>query len=245
MTGGDVKATGAVTATAGYNRRVYRYDPMTGNLSYSKGMEFILVNPDNDSHQINYVSQQAYFAAGMVSMVSNISSTYTVYLYGPNSYVGPGESVIMTYDADYPGTWRILFNGQTSLRKVSGVTFASVTTTGGISATSGRVNAKIINGAVSALTNSSTISCDMNTGNVFTLSTTTAVGNVQINATNGVAGQRATFIITDDATGGHVVTFGTNFKSNGTLTGTASKTATVDFVYNGTNWYEVSRTTGL
>lgn len=71
------------------------------------------------------------------------------------------------------------------------------------------------------------------------------MGNVQINATGGTAGQTVTFIITDDATGGHVVTFGTNFKPNGTLTGTANKTATVQFVYNGTYWYEVSRTTGL
>jgi hypothetical protein len=41
------------------------------------------------------------------------------------------------------------------------------------------------------------------------------------------------------------VTFNTNFKPNGTLTGTISKTATVDFVYDGTNWYETSRITGL
>jgi hypothetical protein len=109
----------------------------------------------------------------------------------------------------------------------------------------GKASAKTINGAVSALTNSSTISCTMDNGNVFTLSTTTAVGNVQINATGGTAGQRATFIITDDATGGHVVTFGTNFKPSGTLTGIANKSATVDFVYNGTNWYEISRLTGL
>ena len=58
-------------------------------------------------------------------------------------------------------------------------------------------------------------------------------------------GQRATFIITDDSVGGHVVTFGINFKPNGTWAGTADKTATVDFAYDGTNWCEVSRTTGL
>ena len=82
----------------------------------------------------------------------------------------------------------------------------------------------------------------MDSGNVFTLTTT---GNCTINASNGVAGQRTTFIITDDATGGHVVTYGTNFEASGTLTGTADKTATIDFVYDGANWYEVSRTSGL
>lgn len=99
-----------------------------------------------------------------------------------------------------------------------------------------------IAGTVVALTYGATIAADMDDGNVFTIATT---GNCTINASNGAAGQRATFIITDDATGGRVVTFGTNFKSSGTLTGTASKIATVDFVYDGTNWCEVSRTTGL
>jgi len=107
---------------------------------------------------------------------------------------------------------------------------------------SGRVSGKTLNGAVKSLTYAATISADMDEGNVFTLTTT---GDCQINASNGAAGQRATFIITDDAIGGHVVTFGTNFKPSGTLVGTANQTATVDFAYDGTNWYEVSRTTGL
>ncbi len=96
-----------------------------------------------------------------------------------------------------------------------------------------------MSGEVIALSFADPIACDMDAGTVFTLTTT---ADCTINASNGTAGQRTTFIITDDATGGHVVTFGTNFKPNGTLTGTAGKTATADFVYDGTIWYEVSRT---
>ena len=106
----------------------------------------------------------------------------------------------------------------------------------------GRASAPVLNGGIKALSYGATIAADMDDGNVFTLATT---GNCTINASNGSAGQGATFIITDDATGGCVVTFGTNFKPIGTLTGTADKIATVDFAYDGTNWYEVSRITGL
>ena len=96
---------------------------------------------------------------------------------------------------------------------------------------------KGINGAVVPLTNASTISCDMSLGNVFTLSTTTAVGNVIVNATNGTTGQRGSFIITDDATGGHTVTFNTGFQAGKVITGIASTVQIVEFVYNGSTWY--------
>jgi hypothetical protein len=43
-----------------------------------------------------------------------------------------------------------------------------------------------------------------------------------------------------DATN-RVVTFGTNFKSAGTITVTASKTATLHFNYDGTDWLEAGR----
>ena len=218
--------TGYISAYGGYNRRVYLYDPMTGNLTYTKGMEFIVVNPAADL-EINYEANKSTFVAGLVSMVSNISTTYKVYIYGPGYYVGPGESLIMAYDANYPGHWRILFLGQSSLRKESNVSF------------------KTVNGAVYPLVFADPLTCYMNSGDVFTLTTT---GNCTINAssaTSGTAGQRVTFIVTDDTTGGHVVTFGSYFKPSGTLTGTASKTATVTFVKSGSYWYEVSRTTGL
>jgi hypothetical protein len=54
-----------------------------------------------------------------------------------------------------------------------------------------------------------------------------------------------TVVIINDATSGKTITFGTNFKPTATLVGTASKTATVSWLSDGTNWYEVGRSTGL
>ena len=61
----------------------------------------------------------------------------------------------------------------------------------------------------------------------------------------GTAGQHIWVLIINDATSGKTITFGTNFKPNGTLTGTVNKAAVVQFVSDGTTWYEVARTTGL
>jgi hypothetical protein len=51
-------------------------------------------------------------------------------------------------------------------------------------------------------------------------------------------------LIINDATAARTITFGTNFKANGTLTGTVSNAAMVQFVSDGSNLY-VARTTGL
>lgn len=71
-------------------------------------------------------------------------------------------------------------------------------------------------------------------------------GNMTINAQGkGKDGAIVVFNITDDITGSHVVTFGSNFKSSGTLTCTASKQHTVLFICDGVNWCEIARTSGL
>lgn len=65
-------------------------------------------------------------------------------------------------------------------------------------------------------------------------------------STGGTAGQRMSFVFSTDATGGNVITYGTNFRSVGThtLTG-ASKLFTSSFVSNGTYWCETGRTAAL
>ena len=70
----------------------------------------------------------------------------------------------------------------------------------------------------------------------------TLTGAMTINATetSSFRGDHLTFIFTSDGTG-RVVTFGTNFISAGTLTLVASKQATASFIYDGTNYVEVSR----
>lgn len=76
--------------------------------------------------------------------------------------------------------------------------------------------------------------------------TTTATVNSTINAsTRGVAGQVIRILIINDVVTGKTITFGTNFLPSGTLVGTASKAATIEFVSDGNNFYEVARTLGL
>jgi hypothetical protein len=108
------------------------------------------------------------------------------------------------------------------------------------------------NGATSGLLDTmsyaSTITLDVTKGNVHKTTTVNATGNATINASaGGVAGEWSSIdiVITNDATSGKVITFGTNFSSTGTLTGTTSKTAVVTFVSDGVTWYERARTTGL
>lgn len=77
-------------------------------------------------------------------------------------------------------------------------------------------------------------------GNVVKIS---ATSNATINASVFFTGP-VFFIIANDATP-RTITFGSNFLPAGTLVGTASKTAVVGFISDGTTLYEVSRTTGL
>lgn len=88
-----------------------------------------------------------------------------------------------------------------------------------------------------------TISVTMDGG----IKTITPSGNCTFNATGGFAGQRITFIITTSGTTSYTLTFGTNFKSVGTLaTGTVTaKVFTVSFVYSGSAWVEEGRTTAM
>ncbi len=210
---------GSIKVKNGYIHEGSVYDTLDSNLTVPIGWELLVLNPSADRTIITTNMQN-----GQIWFIKNISASYKIAVLSLGD-IPASHSALILKGSD--GTVRFLGVFPSDLTPTSSPVFTR------------------INGAVSALSNASTIACNMNLGNVFTLATTEAVGAVQINASNGVAGQKVTFIIADDATGGHVVTFGTNFKSSGTLTGTASKSATVDFVYDGTSWYEVNRTTGL
>lgn len=71
-------------------------------------------------------------------------------------------------------------------------------------------------------------------------------GELTVNATetNAKKYDEITFIFTCD-TSIRIVTFGTNFVSSGTLTLVASKQGTARFVYDGSNYVEISRTIQL
>jgi hypothetical protein len=70
---------------------------------------------------------------------------------------------------------------------------------------------------------------------------------INLTKTNCVIGRQYHFIITTSGTTSYTLTFGTNFKSTGTLaTGTTTaKVFVITFVYDGTNLNEVSRTAAM
>ena len=84
---------------------------------------------------------------------------------------------------------------------------------------------------------------DPRKGDYQTCTTTTT--HTLTTAYAGVAGDKLTLLITNDATTGRIITFGSGFQSTGTLTGTISKKAQITFRSNGTSWYEVSRSLAM
>lgn len=101
-------------------------------------------------------------------------------------------------------------------------------------------------GAMRTVTYAATISLDVSRACLFKTTTVHATGNATINAAAvGSGGRRIWIKIENDATSGKVITFGTNFRPSGTLTGTISKAAVVGFISDETSWLEISRATGL
>lgn len=99
---------------------------------------------------------------------------------------------------------------------------------------------------IDAMAYASTITLDITRDDFHKTTTINATGNATINASGaGLAGQEMTILIVNDATSGKVITFGTNFKSSGTLTGTTSKSAVINFKSDGLNWYEQYRTLAI
>lgn len=83
-------------------------------------------------------------------------------------------------------------------------------------------------------------------------------GNILINNTASTTGQgsgtppsghhegaKMTFIFVQDASGSHTVSWGANYKVNWTPDTSANKVNSITFVYDGTNWNQVSTATGL
>lgn len=88
------------------------------------------------------------------------------------------------------------------------------------------------------LTYASVMSLDVTTGVVFKF-TTSSVGNATVNATSGgVSGQVIKVIIVNDASAIRTITWGTNFRTPGTTSPTAtSRVAVCTFISDGTSWF--------
>jgi len=101
-----------------------------------------------------------------------------------------------------------------------------------------------INASVAAPATTGTMTTTLTNLTVMTI---TPTGACTFNASGGIAGQQCSFVVTTSGTTAFVLTWGTNYKTIGTLsTGTVTaKVFTVNFVYDGTNWNEQSRTTAM
>ncbi len=90
------------------------------------------------------------------------------------------------------------------------------------------------------------VSLETTAGDVHKTITSNAIGNATINATTaGLPGQHMWVIVVNDQLSGKTVSFGNNFKSAGPLMGSPGKSATLQFISDGTAWYEVARTGNL
>lgn len=100
------------------------------------------------------------------------------------------------------------------------------------------------NGSAATSATTGTMTVSMSTSAI----TVTPSAACTFNASGGIAGQRVTFIITTSGTSSFTLTWGTNFKTVGTLaTGILSgKVFCVSFVCkDGTTWAETGRTTAM
>jgi len=108
------------------------------------------------------------------------------------------------------------------------------------------VIARRVIGAMDTMTYAAVITLDVTAGDLHKTLTANSAGNATINAsTGGLPGQHMWVLVANDRVNAKTVTFGVNFRSSGTLAGTPGKTATVEFVSDGTSWYEVARTLNL
>ena len=93
---------------------------------------------------------------------------------------------------------------------------------------------------------SSTVTLETTAGDIHKTVTNNAVGNATIRAaTAGLAGQHMWVIIVNDQLSAKTITFGQYLRSAGPLVGTPGKAATLQFISDGTAWYEVARSTNL
>ncbi|HTW63984.1 MAG TPA: hypothetical protein VME17_05175 [Bryobacteraceae bacterium] len=100
--------------------------------------------------------------------------------------------------------------------------------------------------SMETMTYAKSVMLETTAGDLHKTTTSNGVGNATINAaTPGLPGQHMWIIIANDQLSAKTVTFGSNFKSAGPLTGSPGKTATLQFISDGIVWYEVARTTNL
>ncbi len=139
-----------------------------------------------------------------------------------------------------------IFYDGTVFRLMGGGTGAAAG--GGLAVTDARrdVIARRVIGSMDTMPYAPNMTLDVTAGDLHKTLTVPAGGNSTINAsTGGLPGQHMWIIVANDTVNAKAVTFGANFRSAGVLTGVPGKAATVQFVSDGTAWYETGRTQNL
>lgn len=179
--------------------------------------------------------------------VNNTTTIDVVYYMGSSYYCKVSTNGSLSSPLIDTTTWGLLAKvGMDGMSGSSGKTAYQSAVSGGFTGTESQFNAVLNVGIGTAISGTTgTLTVTMN-GNLKTL---TPTGACTLNAdTGGLAGQEITFILIADSTTARVITFGTNFKSAGTISTatTSGKAVTITFISNGTSWYENQRiTTGL
>lgn len=168
----------------------------------------------------------------LLGIVSQVGFTAAIGVFDSQAPSINGFSVVTTTlyaqsaDSTHPG----MVN--TSTQTFAGAkTFTSVVTTPSI----------VLTGASAAtVATTGTMTTTLTNLRVITI---TPTGACLFNALGGFDGQDVTFAITTSGVSSFVLTFGTNFKSSGTVTTgvTSGKIFTVTFRHSGSNWVEISR----
>lgn len=116
----------------------------------------------------------------------------------------------------------------------------------GVTDARGDVRARRVIGAMDRMNYAAKITLDVTAGDLHKLRTTDASPSATIDAaTAGLEGQHMWIVVSNDPNSGKTIRFGDHFRSAGPLTGAADKSATIQFVSDGTAWYEVARTPNL
>lgn len=159
---------------------------------------------------------------------------------------GEYQTVIGKYNVSDTSSLFIIGKGSGSSDRVNALavdTSGNLTVAGSI--TSNSKSVQVCNAIASSAT---TGTVNENFNAYSSVITITPTGDCTFNASGGYAGQRVTYIINTSGTTSRTLTWGTNFKTNGTLaTGTTTgKTFAVDFVCkDGTTWVETGRTPAM
>jgi hypothetical protein len=108
------------------------------------------------------------------------------------------------------------------------------------------VRARRVIGSMDTMTYTPSITLDVTAGDFHKTTTANSAGNATINAsTGGLPGQHMWILVANDQISSKTITFGSNLRSIGPLTGSPGKAATLQFVSDGNAWYEIGRSQGL